>query len=148
VTRSLRHGVALWFDYGLPRPQYYLRERHAGTLICHFRHRVSENPFVRPGLQDICAWVDFTALAEAGSAAGFDVAGFTTQAHFLAGLRIDLEMRAAAGDNDGQFARLADQAKRLMLPGEMGERFKVMAWTRGIRRDLSGFLLQDMRHSL
>ena len=148
VSRALRRGAVIWFDYGLPRPQYYLAERHEGTLLCHFRQRALEDPFVNPGLQDITAWVDFTAVAEAGAAAQYDVAGFTTQAFFLAGLGIDREMRALAGDDQNRFARLANQARRLMLPGEMGERFKVMAWTRGVERDLSGFVLQDLRHTL
>jgi SAM-dependent MidA family methyltransferase len=148
VAQSLGRGAVFWFDYGLPRPQYYHPERHEGTLLCHFRQRVLEDPFENPGLQDITAWVDFTAVAEAGQAADFDVAGFTTQAWFLAGLGIDREMRSLAGDDEARFARLANQARRLLLPGEMGERFKAMAWTRGVERELSGFALQDLRHTL
>jgi SAM-dependent MidA family methyltransferase len=148
IAHALREGAVLWFDYGLPRPQYYLPERHEGTLICHFRQRAHDDPFFHPGLQDISAWVDFTALAEACSAAGCELAGFTTQAYFLAGLGIDREMHSAAAENENQFARLANQARQLMLPGEMGERFKVMAWTRGCHAELSGFGLQDLRHSL
>ena len=63
VTGSFARGAALWFDYGLPRSQYYLPERHEGTLLCHFRHRAHGDPFLHPGLQDITAWVDYTALA-------------------------------------------------------------------------------------
>jgi SAM-dependent MidA family methyltransferase len=153
VAKALGRGAVLWFDYGLPRPQYYLAERHEGTLICHFRHRVYEDPFQHPGLQDITAWVDFTALAEACMAAECELAGFTTQAFFLAGLGIDREMRSMAGEDDDRFARLANQARQLMMPGEMGERFKAMAWTRGmgrpgVDRELSGFTLQDLRHTL
>jgi SAM-dependent MidA family methyltransferase len=148
VTRSLRTGAALWFDYGLPRAEYYLPERHDGTLVCHYRHRVSGDPFVNIGLQDITAWVDFTSLAEASREAGVELAGFTTQAHFLAGVGIDREMRLAAGDDENRFARLAHQARQLMLPGEMGERFKAMAWLRGLDMPLSGFELLDLRHTL
>ncbi|MEP6886356.1 MAG: SAM-dependent methyltransferase [Gammaproteobacteria bacterium] len=148
VTRSLRSGAVLWFDYGLPRPQYYLPERHEGTLLCHFRHRANDDPLLFPGLQDITAWVDYTQLAEASRAAGFTVTGFTTQSYFLAGLRVDQEMQNMAGDNVNRFARLANQARQLMLPGEMGERFKVMAWMRGLDLPLSGFALQDLRHTL
>jgi len=148
VTQSLRQGAALWFDYGLPRAQYYLPERHDGTLVCHYRHRAGSDPFVNVGLQDITAWVDFTHLAEASRDAGFELAGFTTQAHFLAGLGIDREMRLAAGDDQNSFARLASQARQLMLPGEMGERFKAMAWLRGVDVPLSGFGLLDLRHTL
>lgn len=148
VTQALRRGAVLWFDYGLPRAQYYLPERHEGTLVCHFRQRASDDPFAHVGLQDISAWVDFTRVAEASREGGFELAGFTTQAHFLAGLQIDREMRLAAGSDDNHFARLANQARQLMMPGEMGERFKAMAWLRGLDVALSGFALLDLRHSL
>ena len=148
VTRALRAGAALWFDYGLPRAQYYLPERHDGTLLCHFQHRAQGDPFLYPGLQDITAWVDYTLLAEASHAAGFMLGGFTTQSYFLAGLKVDQEMRLMAGDDANQFARLANQARQLMLPGEMGERFKAMVWVRGLDLPLSGFALQDLRHTL
>jgi SAM-dependent MidA family methyltransferase len=148
VTRSLHAGVALWFDYGLPRSHYYLPERRLGTLLCHFGQRAHDDPFLYPGLQDITAWVDFTLLAEASRAAGFELAGFATQGYFLAALGIDQEMQLLADGSAEQFARLANQAKQLMLPGEMGERFKAMAWLRNWQRPLAGFALQDLRHTL
>jgi SAM-dependent MidA family methyltransferase len=148
ITAGLKRGAALWIDYGLPRAQYYLPERHEGTLLCHFRHRAHDDPFFCPGLQDISAWVDFTRLAEASRACGFDLAGFTTQAHFLAGCGIDQEMHRLAGDNQKAFARLASEARQLMLPGEMGERFKVMGWLRGLDLPLCGFALRDLRPTL
>jgi len=148
IAQSLRTGAVLWFDYGLPRAQYYLAERREGTLLCHFRHRVHDDPFRYPGLSDITAWVDFTTMAEAAGAAGCELAGFTTQAFFLAGMHIDAEMQAFAGGDATRFARLANQARQLMLPGEMGERFKAMAWLRGLELELSGFALQDLRHTL
>ena len=148
VTRSLAAGMVLWVDYGLPRAQYYLRERRDGTLMCHFRHRAHHDPFLYPGLQDISAWVDFTALAQASRSAGWQLAGFTTQAHFLAGLHIEREMQALAGNDANGFARLANEARRLMLPGEMGERFKIMAWSRGLDGPWRGFELKDLRHTL
>jgi SAM-dependent MidA family methyltransferase len=148
VTSKLKRGAALWFDYGLPRSQYYFAERHQGTLLCHYRHRAHEDLLALPGLQDITAWVDFTALAEASSDAGFELAGFTTQAHFLAATGIDAEMQRLAAGSDASFARLAGQARQLMLPGEMGERFKVMAWLRGMEAEVRGMSLLDLRYSL
>ena len=148
VTHSLRAGATLWFDYGLPRTQYYLPERHDGTLMCHFQHRAHGDPFMHPGLQDITAWVYYTRLAEASRDAGFTLSGFTTQSFFLAGLGIEKEMQIIAGADAGRFARLANEAKQLMMPGEMGERFKVMAWQRELVLPLSGFALQDLRHTL
>ena len=148
ISEHLTRGAALFIDYGLPRPQYYLPERTDGTLLCHFRHRANTDPLRMPGLQDITAWVDFTALAEAGRAAGFELGGFTTQAHFLAGCGLDQEMQRLAAHDHNTFARLANQARQLMLPGEMGERFKAMAWLKGIHPALRGFLVKDLSASL
>jgi SAM-dependent MidA family methyltransferase len=148
MTRTLVRGAVLWFDYGLPRSQYYFPERRDGTLIGHFRQRTDGDVLRHPGLQDITAWVDFTALAEAGGAAGFDVAGFTTQTYFLAGNGIDGEMQRLAAGDGGRQAQLANQARRLLLPGEMGERFKAMLWLRGIDAEPAGFALRDLRHTL
>jgi SAM-dependent MidA family methyltransferase len=148
VTAPLRRGVVLWFDYGLPRSQYYLPERSEGTLICHFKHRVELDALRRPGLQDITAWVDFTALAEAGRASGFELAGFTTQTYFLTGAGLEQEIRDLAAEDPARAPRLGNEARRLVLPGEMGERFKAMAWQRGIDAGLCGFSLRDLRDSL
>ena len=148
VTESHRAGLALWIDYGLPRRHYYFPERRDGTLICHFRQRASFDPFAAPGLLDITAWVDFTRLAQASSACGYALAGYTTQAHFLAGLAIDGEMHHLAAADPTRFARLANEARTLLLPGEMGERFKAMAWMRGMDAPLPAFQVQDLRHTL
>jgi SAM-dependent MidA family methyltransferase len=148
VTESHRAGLALWIDYGLPRRHYYFPERRDGTLICHFRQRAIFDPFVAPGLLDISAWVDFTRLAQASSACGYALAGYTTQAHFLAGLSIDAEMQHLAAADPTRFARLANEARTLLLPGEMGERFKAMAWMRGMDSPLPAFQVQDLRHTL
>jgi len=148
VTRNLRAGAALWLDYGLPRSQYYLPQRREGTLLCHFRHRAHADPFLHPGLQDMTAWVDYTSLAEASRSAGFALVGFTTQSYFLAGLAVEQEMQFIAGNDADEYARLANQARRLMMPGEMGESFKAMAWARGLDMRPSGFSLQDLRHTL
>ena len=79
LAAMLKRGSLLFADYGLVRSDYYHEQRSAGTLICHYRHRAHDDPFAYPGLQDIAAWVDFSACADAAAAAGFDVAGFTTQ---------------------------------------------------------------------
>ncbi len=148
LTRGLRRGLALWIDYGLPRSQYYLAERVEGTLVAHFRQRMILDVLCCPGLMDLTAWVDFTALAEAGVAAGFEIAGFSTQGHFLAGCGLDAEMQALAGGDARRHARLAGEAKQLMLPGEMGERFKVMGWEKGVEGPWMGFGIRDLTCSL
>ena len=147
LAAHLEQGVALLIDYGLPRAHLYHPERTSGTLRCHFRHRAHDDPFVNVGLQDITAWVDFTRVAEAAEAAGLDVLGFATQAAFLIGAGMEslltTGMQLAGGDLQQQ-ARLAGEARRLMLPGEMGEIFKVIALGRGHETPLSGFATQNL----
>jgi SAM-dependent MidA family methyltransferase len=136
----------LLFDYGLPRPQYYHPQRTDGTLRCYFKQRAHDDPFINIGVQDITAWVDFTRVGEAGLDANLEVAGFATQAAFLLGTGIEA-MIAEAVDLVTR-ARLAGEARRLLLPGEMGESFKVMALCRNLQEPLRGFAYQDLRMSL
>ena len=146
LAECLGAGLMLIGDYGLPRRHYYHPQRTSGTLRCHFRHRAHDDPFVNLGLQDLTAWVDFTRLAHAADAAGLEVGGFTTQAAFLLGL--GLEQLVAAGGEGVAHARLAGEARRLIMPEEMGETFKFMALTRACQVPLAGFALQDLRHLL
>ncbi|HUI62678.1 MAG TPA: SAM-dependent methyltransferase [Steroidobacteraceae bacterium] len=146
VGQCLEQGVMLLFDYGLPRAHYYHPQRHDGTLRCHFRQRAHDNPFINISVQDITAWVDFTRVAEAAVAAGLDVSGFATQAAFLLGTGIE---NLVAGESDAvRHASLAGEARRLLLPAQMGESFKVMALGKGVERMLCGFIHQDLRASL
>jgi SAM-dependent MidA family methyltransferase len=148
VAASLRRGVLLFVDYGLPRREYYAAERTGGTLLCHFRHRFHEDALTRVGLQDITAWVDFTAVAEAAQAAGLEVAGYTTQAHFLIGCGLEEFVANVEGLDLVERVNLSRQAMVLMLPGEMGERFKVIALAKGYEAPLRGFAVRDLRHLL
>jgi SAM-dependent MidA family methyltransferase len=147
IAAALDCGLFLLCDYGMSRREYYHRERQSGTLICHYRHRAHGNPFLYPGLQDITAWVDFTAVAEAGEAAGLRIAGYSTQAHFLLDAGLDAELDGMRSTAEGGGFRTLQQAKRLLLPGEMGEHFKVMALTRG-KAEIAGFGFRDLRHIL
>lgn len=141
---------ALWLiDYGYPRAEFYRSDRDMGTLMCHYRHRAHPNPYVLVGLQDITSHVDFSAVAEAGLEAGLALAGFTTQANFLCGCGIDgllaeldplVDLKA--------YWRAAQDIKQLLLPGAMGEIFKVMALTRDIEEPILGFQLRDLRDRL
>lgn len=148
IGASLARGVMLFVDYGLPRREYYSLERTRGTLLCHFRHRFHDNALVRVGLQDITAWVDFTAVAAAATAAGFEVAGYTTQAHFLIGAGLGDFVANVEGLDLVQRLNLSRQAMVLTLPGEMGERFKVIALSRDYDAPLRGFATRDLRHAL
>jgi SAM-dependent MidA family methyltransferase len=148
LAASMARGVLLFVDYGLPRREFYAPERSDGTLLCHFRHRFHGDPFTRLGLQDITAWVDFTAVADAGAAAGLDLAGYTTQAHFLIGSGIGEFIADVAELDVVSRVNLSRQAMVLTLPGEMGERFKAIALAKGYDSPLRGFAVRDLRHTL
>ncbi|RKT47529.1 class I SAM-dependent methyltransferase [Thiocapsa rosea] len=139
LSPALDTGLVLLVDYGYPRPAYYQPDRTMGTLMCHLRHKAHGDPYTHIGLQDITAHVDFTAVAEAGVAAGFDLAGFTTQANFLIGCGIDRILSEAPDAFE-----LTQGAKQLLLPTIMGERFKVMGLTKGIEEALCGFSIRDL----
>jgi SAM-dependent MidA family methyltransferase len=139
----LERGSLLFADYGLVRSDYYHEQRADGTLLCHYRHRAHDDPFAYPGLQDITAWVDFSACAEAASDAGLDVAGFTTQGHYLLSVLAALPPDLAV---DLQSPREQSALKTLILPGEMGERFKILLLRKGVSgAELPG---KDFRHRL
>jgi SAM-dependent MidA family methyltransferase len=146
LAAVLNTGCMLLFDYGLGRSELYHPQRDAGTLRCHYRHRAHNDPFLYPGLQDITAWVDFTRLAEAATAAGLEVAGYCTQAAFLLGAGIETEL--ARTRDAGAHARLASAARQLLLPSEMGETFKAMLLTRGAGANSAAFAVQDLRRLL
>ena len=145
VVGPLRRGAMLFVDYGHPRREYYHPARTDGTLRAFRQHHLVDDVFAWPGLQDLTASVDFTALAEAGTGAGFDMAGYSTQASFLVGNGLEANLAEAesrARDEAGRFT-LRQEAKRLTLPGDMGERFQAM----GFERDVSfeaAFLAGDL----
>jgi SAM-dependent MidA family methyltransferase len=138
----LARGVALLIDYGFPRREYYHPQRLMGTLMCHYRQHAHADPLWLPGLNDITAHVDFTAIAEAAHAAGLDVLGYTSQAHFLLNCGLTDILKA-----DHTHVR-ANEAHRLLSEAEMGELFKVMALGRGIDVPLIGFARGDRTHTL
>jgi len=148
VAARLEQGLLLLIDYGYPRHEYYHPQHSSGTLLCHYRQRVHDDPFLWPGLQDITAHVDFTAVAEAALAADLEVSGYTTQAFFLLDCGLDDLLQQGGPTDSTHYMQLAQQAKTLILPGEMGERFKCIGLTRGLTTAVPGFRMQDDRHRL
>ena len=141
-------GLVLLIDYGYPRAEYYHPQRDRGTLMCHYRHRAHPDPLFHPGLQDITSHVEFTGLAEAAVAAGLDVCGYSTQAFFLLGCGLEQLMGASDPAEIQTHMQLAQGVKRLTLPSEMGERFKVLGLCRGLDQAPLGFGLRDLRGRL
>lgn len=144
----LRRGAALLIDYGFPRHEYYHPQRAGGTLMCHLRHHSHADPFLAPGLQDITAHVDFTAMADAALAGGLDVLGYLSQARFLvnAGLMEHIGRLDAA--DSANYARTIAPVQKLLSEAEMGELFKVLAVGRGVDPPLTGFRRGDRRAML
>ncbi|MBP9712914.1 MAG: SAM-dependent methyltransferase [Sterolibacterium sp.] len=150
-SQHLEQGALLLIDYGFPRHEYYLPQRNNGTLMCHYRHHAHDNPLWWPGLNDITTHVDFSAIADAGFNAGLDVLGYTHQAQFLlnCGITTALARLADAGETRHRaYLSAVRNVEKLILPHEMGELFKVIAFGRKIPPTLPGFQSGDRLHTL
>lgn len=148
VADCIEQGAIYLIDYGYTRSEYYSAERHMGTFIGYYRHRALDAPLWYPGLQDLTAFVDFTAVAEAALQAGLDVDGFTSQGNFLLDCGLGEVMQATDSAGETEQLQLLQQMKTLSLPGEMGERFKVIGLSKGLKQNVPGFSLRDLRYSL
>jgi SAM-dependent MidA family methyltransferase len=141
-------GLLLMLDYGFPASEYYHPQRKDGTLMAHYRHRAVDDPFFLPGLADVTAHADFSAIAHAGLAGGMSVAGYATQARFLINCGI-LDALSRRGDpQSASYLREAAAVHKLLSPAEMGELFKVLALTKDVDEDLVGFREGDQSHRL
>jgi len=148
LGRFLERGAILVIDYGFPAREYFHPQRSMGTLACHYRHHVHGDPFYLPGLQDITAHVDFSALARAAGDAGLEVLGYANQAQFLVNCGItDLLAEENPADTK-RYLPAASAAQKLLHPSEMGELFKVLAVGRGVDRPLIGFSSGDRSQAL
>ncbi len=147
LLAPLTRGLAFCIDYGGTRREIYHPGRRDGTLVCHYRHRQHADPFFLPGLQDLTAWVDFSAAAAAAAESGFGVAAYATQAHMLLAAGILDDAHPGMGATDPARLREVQEVQRLLLPGEMGERFKVLALARGFTPDFP-LSVRDLRERL
>jgi SAM-dependent MidA family methyltransferase len=148
LAGRLATGALLVIDYGFAHREYYHAQRSMGTLMCHYRHHAHGDVFLYPGLQDITAHVDFSALADAGAQAGLDVLGYATQAQFLVNCGITGILGRFDSGDARQYAPRAAEANTLLAPSEMGELFKVLALGRGVASPLVGFSRGDRVHTL
>jgi SAM-dependent MidA family methyltransferase len=137
LAQSCRRAVVLIIDYGYEQAQYYHADRGRGTLTCYYQHRAHADPFVYPGLQDITAFVDFDACADAAEASGFEISGLIEQGQFLLanGLLDEAQRRAEESEPMAQLA-ISQQVAKLSLPQEMGEKFKVLALQKDIQLEM------------
>ena len=152
LADCLDKGVMFLIDYGYTAFEYYHPDRKMGTLICHYQHRAHDNPFILTGLQDITANVDFSAVADAARMQGLSVEGYTPQANFLMSCGIEQLLQEYSPEDADQFLNIAQGVKALMLPQEMGERFKVIALSKNYPQskgsELLGFRMRNLRDRL
>lgn len=148
VCSMLAKGAAFFIDYGFPRAEYYHPQRTEGTVMCHYRHRAHGDPFLYPGLQDITAHVEFTRIAEAGVDAGADLLGYTSQARFLMNAGITEALSEIDPADAARFLPAANAVQKLLSEAEMGELFKVIAFSRGIDEPIDAFARGDRSHTL
>tara|TARA_R110001583_G_scaffold183598_1_gene342275 strand:+ start:9306 stop:10478 length:1173 start_codon:yes stop_codon:yes gene_type:complete len=148
LADNLQQGAVFIIDYGYPQAVYYHPQRSSGTLTCYYQQQGHDNPLVLPGLQDITAHVDFTSLAQIAVDNGLDVAGFQSQADFL--LAGGITELSSLNDSDDAFVMLqqATEIKRLTLPTEMGETFKVLTLTKNLDQLLPRIKQGDRRYNL
>ena len=148
LAQMLETGTLICIDYGFGRREYYHPQRSTGTLMCHYRHHAHDDPFFLPGLQDITAHVDFTAVAEAALDHGLALQGYTTQAHFLLNCGITDLMQAVPAEDAATYLPMVAGVQKLLSPSEMGELFKVIALGRGVADPLTGFRAGDLSRLL
>ena len=130
-------GVVLLLDYGFAAPEYYHPQRDQGTLMCHYRHRSHADPFLWPGLSDITAHVDFTALARSATAEGFSLVGYTSMAAFLLNAGLLDELADLPREPESFWFAQAQAVQQLISEAEMGELFKVIAFEKNLREAAS-----------
>ncbi len=145
LERTLARGVMLFIDYGDCAAEYYHPKKTAGSLLCHYRHRVHDDPFFYAGLQDITSSVNFTAVAECADSIGLHVSGYTNQTYFLCACGLESLLAKVHADDIKTQTKIAQQVRTLTMPEAMGERFKVMALTKKYDYAPQGFTLMDQR---
>lgn len=148
LGRILERGALLVLDYGFPEREYFHPQRSMGTLACHYRHRAHGDPFYLPGLQDITAHVDFSALARAAAEGGLELLGFATQAQFLVNCGITDLLGELNPAESARYLPAASAVQKLLSPSEMGELFKVLAVGKSVKEGLLGFSSGDRRSAL
>lgn len=148
LAGCVEHGLVVLIDYGLPRREYYAPDRSGGWLRCHFRHRVHDDPLILPGIQDLTAWVDFTAVATAAADAGLRVAGFVSQSRLLLDGGLEQELAGIERLPTAAQIELSRQVRILTMPGEMGEHCKCIGLARGPLPTPDALSIGDRAHSL
>jgi SAM-dependent MidA family methyltransferase len=147
---ALKTGIILMIDYGFAASEYYHPQRNEGTLMCHYQHYAHSDPLIYVGLQDITAHVNFTAIAQAGLDGGLDFYGYCSQAQFLLNCGLLDLLAKESSDDIERYTPIVAAVQKLLSPAEMGDVFKVIAFTKGLDETVAliGFVDGDKSHTL
>ncbi len=148
IAKKIKKGAIFTIDYGYPRDELLSINHNRGTLMCYYRHTALENPYIRPGRQDITYHIDFTLLKEIGESTGFKTTGFVEQYYFLIGTGIIDEVEKLKNENYYEYEREIVKIKNLLLPGGMGEIFKVFFQVKGMDYTPKGFSIRNRVNNL
>jgi SAM-dependent MidA family methyltransferase len=132
ATQALKSGLFLTLDYGFPASEFFHPQREQGTLMAHHRHHAITDPLYLPGLCDLTSHVEWSSLAKAVLAAGATEIYFNNQGNFLLEAGIgDLVLEKMDPANATAFLPVSNALQKLLSEAEMGELFKVFAFTKG-----------------
>jgi SAM-dependent MidA family methyltransferase len=153
VSQALTSGLFITLDYGFPASEFFHPQREEGTLMAHHRHHAITDPLYLPGLCDLTSHVEWSSLAKAALAAGAKEIYFNNQGNFLLEAGIgDLVLEKMDPANATAFLPVSNALQKLLSEAEMGELFKVFAFTKGINSppldSLPGLGGRNRLHSL
>ena len=148
ISDILEQGVVILIDYGFSEDEFYRAERNEGSLMCHYKHRAHNNPLTHVGLQDLTSHVNFTQVAETAFESGMDILGFTTQTYFLLGCGLENLLNEIDINDSKLFIAETQPVKQLILPDEMGELFKVIAFGKNYDEPMLGFSIKNLLERL
>ena len=143
LSNVVQSGFVFCVDYGYSQQEYYRPGRVEGSLLAHVKQQVNEDVLANPGEQDITAHIDFTALKQAGEAVGFESLLWMSQGGWLAqSPSVQVFVQSLAGLQDKESLHLMAHAKRMLMPFGMGELFKLLVQSKGLKSERPGYLQQ------
>jgi SAM-dependent MidA family methyltransferase len=145
VANHLDTGLFLTFDYGFPENEYYHAQRLEGTLIAHHRHHAIQDPFYLPGLCDVTTHVEWSQIARSALEAGVDDVYLSNQASYLLDAGIgDIALEIGDPSNPETFLPISNSLQKLLSEAEMGEIFKVFAFSKKLSDILPDHTLEGL----
>ena len=145
IAKHLHTGLFLTFDYGFPESEYYHPQRLQGTLMAHHRHHAIQDPFYLPGLCDLTSHVEWSQIARCALAENADDVYLSNQAGYLLDARIgDIALEIGDPGNPEIFLPISNALQKLLSEAEMGELFKVFAFSKNLDAVLPEYALEDL----